>query len=312
MTLTNACPISDTESPPQYAPFEFVLIPPNPQSSGQTNLIVPSPDAEANGCPATAGPAFPAPEGQGLPNEYRFDPRVARGFSTCLVGFDLMNIDTAAADSRTSRVDIHAATNPIHRFKYTTILPTFKNHAKVLQFCPDEPQTFGQYLKKIRLGKHLFAKDLGLQIGCDKNTVWLWERDIEIPKLTYLRALHKIIGFPANILQDAIVRTHPQVASFKSLLFNFEIIHRRLNSALSGKEVNDPPARSFRREAAGRASFPKLFLVWRLSHLFTGREFAKMLDCDPCSITSWETGEHQPQLPAILKLRAILASSEGF
>jgi transcriptional regulator with XRE-family HTH domain len=203
----------------------------------------------------------------------------------------------SCADWSDGRKDIHAGTNLIQNvipFEFTSYIPTCPNHFQILRLSSADKQTFGQYLKKRRLEHNLLAKDLARKLGCHKDTIWRWEGDLETPRLRSLRKLHKMIHFSDSILKEVFIQTHPQISPYKEYLFNLEAIKTRLLGIFSGSRIFDP-------------GFSNIFLIWRLSHLMTVSEFAHKLGFDPCSIMSWERGEHMPQLSTMVTLKRILA-----
>ena len=64
--------------------------------------------------------------------------------------------------------------DPNFRLRYTLTLPRPKRMPKGY---PENPQTFGEYLRKYRMDKGLLIKDLAKIIGVTENTVLNWEHD---------------------------------------------------------------------------------------------------------------------------------------
>ena len=58
--------------------------------------------------------------------------------------------------------------------RYTLTLPMPKSMPKGY---PEDPQTFGEHLRKYRMDKGLLVKDLAKIIGVTENTVLNWEQD---------------------------------------------------------------------------------------------------------------------------------------
>jgi len=57
-----------------------------------------------------------------------------------------------------------------------------------------EPKTLGQKIRRARLEKRIFAKDLARLVGCTEDTILFWERDEVFPQRVNLRRLKEVLN----------------------------------------------------------------------------------------------------------------------
>jgi DNA-binding XRE family transcriptional regulator len=59
---------------------------------------------------------------------------------------------------------------------------------------PQNPHTFGEYLRKYRMDKGLFAKDLARIVGVTEQTILNWERDRTISQPVYKTVIYDFLN----------------------------------------------------------------------------------------------------------------------
>lgn len=68
-----------------------------------------------------------------------------------------------------------------------------------------------------RILKGLFCHDASQRIGVHKNTYYLWERNIRVPRPRYLRPISEVLGIPLSALETAyaVATTHYLSSAWK-------------------------------------------------------------------------------------------------
>ena len=108
---------------------------------------------------------------------------------------------------------------------------------------PVNPQTIGEHLKKKRMDLNLLQREMARQIGVDLTTYRNWEWHRTSPRVRYMPAVIKFLGYAPYA----------------------------------------PPA-----------SFGLWVKAVRSAIGLSQRGFAKMLELDPSTLGSWETGKRRP------------------
>jgi len=60
---------------------------------------------------------------------------------------------------------------------------------------PANPKSIGEMIRKRRLDLRLMQKDVAKIVGCDKATVWNWERGCSEPRINYMGGVVKFLGY---------------------------------------------------------------------------------------------------------------------
>ncbi len=96
---------------------------------------------------------------------------------------------------------------------------------------PKNPQTLGERIRKARMDKGLYAKELAKLIGIDEDTVINWEKDRNMPQYGDVRNLQDTLDLklPAVL----IYRDYPS----NPITFSQKFRQKRLDLNLSQKEA---------------------------------------------------------------------------
>jgi transcriptional regulator with XRE-family HTH domain len=92
----------------------------------------------------------------------------------------------------------NAARNP--RDSFISCHVTFRGR-KTRPGYPEVPSSIGEHLRRVRLDRDLWQKDVAREIGCSAASLLNWEKGRAEPELRFLPAILRFLGYDPRALE---------------------------------------------------------------------------------------------------------------
>ncbi len=67
---------------------------------------------------------------------------------------------------------------------------------------PEEPRTIGEHIRKVRMDRKLFQKDVAKIIGVSEDCITNWENNRSTPQIRYLPIINDFLGYIPQTNQE--------------------------------------------------------------------------------------------------------------